>query len=1487
MSAMHIVKDALLKARKAAEAAGEEQKVGEKPSVSPHVAMDFVRRALDAAAPWWQTQGAAPKNGERIVNSPVERETEPTAMAAGRHMEAMQRKAGSRPPVGKLPDTPNGMDEALAMDGMAMDAGDMAAAATQMMSELEKHDKQHHPGGYKGGTCKLRDKVAHAAKNLGMSQKAVEKITNKSAGAEGGGSPDTEAPAPDDSPEFKEFDELRKNIMAETKRAGEGKSEEEQKALVKEAMGKLRSARFDYLTKALRMSPAEAGACSEIAEKVESGSEAAKKVVEELPDEKKKIVESVTATEETTVTGEGSEHADASGANEERSDAQFADELKKLMPEKAAMVDKLTQNFDTLNDLLNDEQKKRFWELNEGGDEAAFYTFLGDECGFTADEVSALRDLTDAYRAANPADYPEYAEQHKHDELLSRVKKADRRLNNDVKRGKLSGIKNRLEIKGFSEEEIGQYMDAMGLTEEQKFAVMNDLPVPPKVPTDAELKKAELEKKASDAMEAYRKAHDEAKMNGKDKDPATIKDLNDKFKAAMEAKKAANEAPTAESAAETAATAQAPAQQEISAPTETSGGGQEGNQAPTPKATKEESAAQPKDDPVAEGTSLQDHAAVCKANPKSNCPFLKSHMTQEQIAALDNPVQKAEPSSAIKNGFNTMAEGIKAAGAARLKEKGRSVDFKKDGAGANLFKEQHPDYVEVDHGDGMVHFEPAKGDSSSEGSTAPAEQSAAQETTAQKEPTTEAAEQQEPSREGGSKMPYEERRDELYQNIDKAYDALEEAQRKYDEAQKSGKGFSDQELVELRNKLYEANDAVSAALKAYSDSTVTGREDAQEGSSDNPSASPEATAPNEAPPPLPIPPEPLPEYKPPKVGGSEVELEDDEKQALDSLKQVYNDAPDGATREAAKQMYENYCASLDQKAAMMQAAKDIEDDERARAEEKKRPGFIQNMKDFFGGIAKTLGGDPMVENSPEEQAQHGLPPRMRQSEYLAAIARRAHEQRREFLEQQKAEEDAKRGSADSVAVKGGFTGKTPTTDIYDALPADQLDTSFGDDLEKDLKDEMSRTGIKANVIGRKDGSSVVEFEVKRDPSLSEADFKKKLNEIGQNLGRTFSFESSQTRGDGKKFTGYVRVTNPNAKDAHLRRLLEVPGSVEEGMKMTAPFLAGETPDGKPVWIDLGQHGFMGGDSGAGKTERIRGGLAGALHVKSPNELQLMINAHANAPDYGSMEGDPHVRGVADSVEKVRDNLKAANAEWNNRLALFKKENVKDLDEYNEKMDAQGTPEKKLPVLLVVTDEVTNLLQEDKSLADEIKRIVTNGRKFGVCHLGVTQDLRASNIPSDIKGSARMGLRSANSKKSSEMIFQSGDYQSELESLEKKGGMLAQTPNGVVRLRGTYAPKDDIKHLRDYNANTYKHVNEGANSGYSMPRPSKPSSPTHVSNMPDGMEIHKGDGGRLFFKHGGRQYKRARLRKSDGSVIEGWKLADGSDPSIFQLKPIST
>lgn len=379
-----------------------------------------------------------------------------------------------------------------------------------------------------------------------------------------------------------------------------------------------------------------------------------------------------------------------------------------------------------------------------------------------------------------------------------------------------------------------------------------------------------------------------------------------------------------------------------------------------------------------------------------------------------------------------------------------------------------------------------------------------------------------------------------------------------------------------------------------------------------------------------------------------------------------------------------------------------------------------------------------------------------------------------------------------------YAGVPPKTDIYEEVSEEETDTTFMDEKQAQIEKRLKDAGINAEITNAINGSSVVQFEIKRADDNTSGDLEKALKDMQTDIGVKITYEPDTT--SGRERMGTIRINNPNVRDAGLRRLLEDEEATKAAQKMAAPFLAGETAEGRALWVDLSEHGFMGGDSGAGKSERVRSGLAGAYHIKTPNQLQVLVNAHANSADYEHLEGDPHTASVAKSVEDVEKNLKNAAAEWKRRQKLFAESGCKNLKEFNQKMADAGTPEKQLPQLVVVTDEVTNLLSQRKDLEDVIRDIVTNGRKFGVAHFGCTQDMRATNMATDIKGAQRLGVHSEN-KKASDMVFDV--HSNEINNVEAKGGLLAKVNGQIVRLRGTYAGDENLQRLKDYNVKTYQ------------------------------------------------------------------------------------
>lgn len=85
---------------------------------------------------------------------------------------------------------------------------------------------------------------------------------------------------------------------------------------------------------------------------------------------------------------------------------------------------------------------------------------------------------------------------------------------------------------------------------------------------------------------------------------------------------------------------------------------------------------------------------VPPTQPIKSAPIANQPQTKDKQASDD-----------INAGFDAFGAGIKAASEERLNRTGRSVDFKNGGEGHKMFKSMHPDWVEIDNGDGTSHFQ--------------------------------------------------------------------------------------------------------------------------------------------------------------------------------------------------------------------------------------------------------------------------------------------------------------------------------------------------------------------------------------------------------------------------------------------------------------------------------------------------------------------------------------------------------------------------------------------------------------------------------------------------------------------------------------------------------------------------------------------------------------------------------------------------------------
>ena len=170
------------------------------------------------------------------------------------------------------------------------------------------------------------------------------------------------------------------------------------------------------------------------------------------------------------------------------------------------------------------------------------------------------------------------------------------------------------------------------------------------------------------------------------------------------------------------------------------------------------------------------------------------------------------------------------------------------------------------------------------------------------------------------------------------------------------------------------------------------------------------------------------------------------------------------------------------------------------------------------------------------------------------------------------------------------------------------------------------------------------------------------------------------------------------------------------------------------------HLLIAGATGSGKSVCINAIITSLLYKASPDEVKLIL-IDPKVVELGNYNGIPHLL-----VPVVTDPKKAAAAlnwavnEMTQRYKFFAEESVKDLDSYNELMRANQEPDKVLPKIVIIIDELADLMMVAPSQVEEsICRLAQLARAAGMHLIVATQrpsvdvvtGLIKANIPSRI------------------------------------------------------------------------------------------------------------------------------------------------------------
>lgn len=346
--------------------------------------------------------------------------------------------------------------------------------------------------------------------------------------------------------------------------------------------------------------------------------------------------------------------------------------------------------------------------------------------------------------------------------------------------------------------------------------------------------------------------------------------------------------------------------------------------------------------------------------------------------------------------------------------------------------------------------------------------------------------------------------------------------------------------------------------------------------------------------------------------------------------------------------------------------------------------------------------------------------------------------------------------------------------------------------------------IPGQVVGHISGPRITRYEI----SLAEGVNVKKVEQIASNIAMNLSAPSIRVLAPipGRNVVG-VEIPNTRSEAVYMRAVMET--EAWNG-KAAIPIVLGKDVASKPVVLDLAKapHLLIAGSTGSGKSVCMNTLIMSLLFKFNPDELRLIM-VDPKIVEFEDYKKLPHlITPVINDAKKVPIALRWAVTEMENRYKILARAGVKKLAEFNALSrngepipdsegniicDSSGEPLLKMPILIVIIDELAELRMQDswKDSETYIARIAQLGRASGVHIVVATQRPSTNIITGVIKANlpTRIAFRVMQLVDSRVILDVPG-----AENLLGMGDMLYLAPGGMnlERVQGALVDDKDIK-----------------------------------------------------------------------------------------------
>jgi S-DNA-T family DNA segregation ATPase FtsK/SpoIIIE len=384
----------------------------------------------------------------------------------------------------------------------------------------------------------------------------------------------------------------------------------------------------------------------------------------------------------------------------------------------------------------------------------------------------------------------------------------------------------------------------------------------------------------------------------------------------------------------------------------------------------------------------------------------------------------------------------------------------------------------------------------------------------------------------------------------------------------------------------------------------------------------------------------------------------------------------------------------------------------------------------------------------------------------------------------------------------------------------KADDEFDRQRARMIEDTLLAFGAPARVVEINRGPAITQFGVEPDFVESRGGRRtkvkvSKISALADDLALALAAPSIRIEAPvpGKGYVG-VEVPNTEISVVALRDVMESTGF----QKLTSRLRLGLGQDvsGKAITADLASmpHLLIAGTTGSGKSVCVNAIVACLLLQNTPDELRFVM-VDPKRVELTLYNGVPHLLApVVVELDRVVGALQWVSREMDERYRKFSRDGVRNIDEYNRRMEAAGLA--RLPFLVVVIDELADLMM---LAPDETERVITRlaqlARATGIHLVIATQRPSVDVVTGLIKANfpARIAFAVASSIDSRVILDQPG-----AERLLGRGDMLFQAPDtpNPIRMQGAFVSEGELGRL-------ISHWQEAALEAGGPPAPASPDS----------------------------------------------------------------